>query len=89
MTPSEYVTVAVALLSVLGGALGVWIRVQITPLVHSQDRMADAIEALDNRTGEIEDKEAQHRQALPADVPYQELAHSGDAAQQRVHVRGD
>jgi hypothetical protein len=33
-------------------------------------------------------QEGQHRQALPGDVPQQELAHSGDAAEQRVHVRG-
>jgi len=55
MTPAEYVGIAIALLGVLGGGLGYWIRLELAPL----RKLDDILDRLD----EIEDDEEKHRQA--------------------------
>lgn len=59
VSPAEYVTIAIALLTVLGGLLAYWIRLELTPLRAAMGRLDELMIRLD----QYQDDEERHRQA--------------------------
>ena len=77
MSPAEYVTIAIALLTVLGGLLAYWIRLELTPLRAAMGRLDDLM----HRLNIMQDDEEKHRQAglTWARAVHRFLVHNGHA----------
>lgn len=63
LTPGEWLSTAVALLALLGGALAAFIRIQIAPLRNSADELRDHLREVQRTLGGMEHEQATHNQA--------------------------